>query len=637
MSAPLQKICIVCRREFPAFVLECPDDRVRLSEKDTRLGTIFDGKYEILDFVGAGGLSRVYRARHIELNRVIALKVLRSLKLEDLQRFRREAVSFAKLEHPNIAKIFAFAVSPDGCPYLAIEYLEGRDLSSYLAREGPLPLKDALSIFEQACAALEHAHLQSIIHRDIKPSNIVLLSEFDQSGGVKVVDFGMAKFMYDTADADQQITQEGDIFGTRQYISPEQYHGHKCDERADIYALGVSLYESVVVDGKIPELLQGIIKRATESDPEKRYQTATEFRKDLSNLREALLTNSTQLFKIVAGEKKTKDFFGTFYFWTMVIGMIVVSIAAAVVVKQRLAALDSVPLRNHKSMSESIIWKKPLSFAATESLTTVLVHEARYNDAQLLWQKWLEHNQNAEWTELLQAKKQLAACFQNTEQRERAIDVLSDAVRTYEEHHAEKSADCGDMLNALAVSQYQAGRYDESLQTAQKLLDMKDAECSKRRFEEEIYALLTQSRCYIKKGELSSAENLAKKAEQEALKHFDSKSSSFADSQSVMTDIALLKENLPAALEYIDKAIVCCEANSYKLEPSLFENYRRKAEILIKIGDKKKLEQLYKIMQDRLVHSKQPGLVSKLAMERSLNVIATYLGKTEEAKKWADN
>ena len=634
MSAPLRKICIVCRREFPEFVVECPDDRVRLSEKDTRIGTVFDGKYEILDFIGAGGLSRVYRARHAELNRIIALKVLRSLKLEDLQRFRREAVSFAKLEHPNIAKVYAFSVSPDGCPYLAMEYLEGRDLSSYVAREGPLSVLEALGVFEQACAALAHAHSQSIIHRDIKPSNIVLLSQFEQPGSVKVVDFGMAKLLRDNADSDQRITQEGEIFGTRQYISPEQYKGNACDERADIYALGVSMYESVLANGKIPELLQTIINKATEADPQKRYQTAKEFKNAISTLREALLTGSSELFKLAAGDKKTVDLFGTFYFWTMIVGMICFSIAAGVVIKQRMSVIDTM---SRKKVHESILTKKPLSFAATETQTATLSQAGRYDEALVLWQKWFERNQNADWNEMVLAKKQLALSYQRLAQDEKAVEILLDAKRIYEEHHAESTGDFGDLMNVLAISQMNAGQYDASIATSKSLCAERESSQSKRGTEQEIYAFLDIGRAYFKKGDLERAEKYDQIALDRSLLNFGKDCSSYAEAQSELASIDAARKNYKAALERIDKSIACYDSNSCKYEPSLFETYASKAQLLMNIKDKAELEKLYLLMEERLAHSKQPTHGSQVVMHKTLALIAKYLGRNDEAKKWLEN
>jgi tetratricopeptide (TPR) repeat protein len=634
MSAPLRKICIVCRREFPEFVVECPDDRVRLSEKDTRIGTIFDGKYEILDFIGAGGLSRVYRARHTELNRIIALKVLRSLKLVDLQRFRREAVSFAKLEHPNIAKVYAFSVSPDGCPYLAMEYLEGRDLSSYVAREGPLSVPEALSIFEQACAALEHAHSQSIIHRDIKPSNIVLLSQFEQPGSVKVVDFGMAKLLRDNADSDQRITQEGEIFGTRQYISPEQYRGNVCDERADIYALGVSMYESVLNDGKIPELLQTIINKATEADPQKRYQTAREFKSAISTLREAILTGSSELFKIAAADKKTVDVFGTFYFWTMIVGMICFSIAAGVVIKQRMNLLDTM---SPKKVHESILTKKPLSFAATETQTTALSQAGRYDEALVLWQKWFERNQNADWHEMVMAKKHLALSYQRLGQDAKAVEILLDAKRIFEEHHAESTGDFGDLINTLAICQMNAGQYDASIETSKSMFALGEPGLSKRGKEQEIYANLAIGRAYFRKGDLAQAEKYDQIAIDSSLQDFGKECSSYAEAQSELASIDVARKNYKTALERIDKSIACYDSNSCKYELQLFDTYASKAQLLMNLKDNAELDKLYQLMKERLAHSKQPTRGSQVLMHKTLASIAKYLGRNDEAKKWLEN
>ncbi|HVO12964.1 MAG TPA: serine/threonine-protein kinase [Vicinamibacteria bacterium] len=197
------------------------------------------GDYEILAELGAGGMGRVYRARDLTLERVVALKTLAPQLGGDpafVQRFLKEARAAARLNHPNIVQIYSFG-QVAGTYYLAMEYVDGRSLGAFL-RSGPLAELDAISVVRHACRALAVAHAEGLVHRDIKPDNLMLT----RRGEVKLVDLGIAK----RVDEDQSLTQTGHAVGTPHYISPEQISGSRdIDGRADIYSLGATLYHLV--------------------------------------------------------------------------------------------------------------------------------------------------------------------------------------------------------------------------------------------------------------------------------------------------------------------------------------------------------------------------------------------------------
>lgn len=279
------RTCPVCGRHFPDDVDRCLDHGVLPACADPLLGRIIDGKYEILSFVGMGGMSEVYRARHLELGRVLAIKFLKSTYSLDLQRFRREAISISQLEHANIAKVYAFAISAEGRPYMVMEYLEGTDLAEVLQNEQPLSLGRTLHIVEQIATGLGHAHARAIIHRDIKPSNIVLIDEPGNPETVKIVDFGTARIMRE--EANQKLTMEGEVIGTKEFISPEQFEGAPADERADIYALGMLAYQCVVYDARVPEAIQPLIRKTLAIDPAKRYRNTAELHEEIASIRES--------------------------------------------------------------------------------------------------------------------------------------------------------------------------------------------------------------------------------------------------------------------------------------------------------------------------------------------------------------
>ncbi|CAN5494762.1 hypothetical protein BH10CYA1_BH10CYA1_24480 [soil metagenome] len=231
-------------------------DELTKGSADTRISQTTEsqnreriGKYEVINEIGRGGMSIVYKARDQDLNRLVAIKLMisNSSKRENLNllRFQQEARAVSQLDHPNIVKVHDFSTTDDGTPYLVMSYLSGISLADAIKTEGNFSLGRWLSIMIQACDALAHAHLAGIVHRDIKPSNFVLAQE----NGVevlKLVDFGIAKNYLD----DMSLTKTGEVFGSPLYMSPEQCAGAKVDSRSDIYSLGCVMYEALA--GKPP-------------------------------------------------------------------------------------------------------------------------------------------------------------------------------------------------------------------------------------------------------------------------------------------------------------------------------------------------------------------------------------------------
>ena len=204
------------------------------------IGTIFHGRYEILSILGSGGTSVVYKAKDTILNRLVTIKILRDQLDKDnkfLNRFRKEAQAVAKLSHPNIVNIYDVAES-GGLHYLVMEYVDGVSLKEYLDSNAPLPVDEALNIFQQLLQALQHAHENNVIHRDIKPHNIML----DTKHNVRVTDFGLA---ITAEDISINAAEESgsDIMGSVYYMSPEQIKGETVNAATDIYSAGVLLYE----------------------------------------------------------------------------------------------------------------------------------------------------------------------------------------------------------------------------------------------------------------------------------------------------------------------------------------------------------------------------------------------------------
>ena len=295
-------------------------------------GTIIAGRFRIGRLIGEGGMGAVYEAQHLVLPRRFAIKVLRPEVSRDqnfVERFRREAIAAASVEHPNVIYITDFGATDDGLVYLVMEYLEGEGLDQLLSRFTRLSMTRSLPILAQIADALDCAHRQSVIHRDLKPENILLSEVRGQQDCVKLLDFGIAK-VQTPQFAGVALTMQGQVFGTAEYMSPEQATGEPVDGRSDLYAVGCLAYEMLTGDPPftgnavsvlqahvrtapqppssrlpehpIPPPLDALILRCLAKEPAQRYQTGAELRHDLLKVR-ALLVGMSE--EIMARERRT--------------------------------------------------------------------------------------------------------------------------------------------------------------------------------------------------------------------------------------------------------------------------------------------------------------------------------------------
>jgi tRNA A-37 threonylcarbamoyl transferase component Bud32 len=315
------KICPVCKTELHGGEVFCPNDGARLStpsqmaappeeKADALIGVILDERYRILRRIGEGGMGIVYEAEHVVIEKRVALKVLRddySARPEVVQRFRQEAKSASKIGNEHIVDISDFGETPEGSSYFVMELLSGEDLANVLQRETYLPTLRAADILDQCCRALHAAHQKGIVHRDMKPENIFLVQRDDRPDFVKIVDFGIAKMsdVETSGPPGRKLTKTGMIFGTPEYMSPEQAAGKDLDHRVDIYALGVIFFE--MLTGRVPFVgdsfmgiltqhmfeeppkltdvnpsieiepaVEAFLERAMAKDPDHRFQTCSE-------------------------------------------------------------------------------------------------------------------------------------------------------------------------------------------------------------------------------------------------------------------------------------------------------------------------------------------------------------------------
>lgn len=258
-----------------------------LVNNDPLIGMLLDDRYKVVQFIGQGGMSLVYKAEHEQMERSVAIKLLKSEytgEAANIQRFRREAQAASSLQHPNINSVYAVGVTSQGQPYLVLEFLDGKSLAMLLQQEKPLELKRAVRLFMQVLDGLEQAHARGVVHRDLKPSNIMITQDLDGAEIVKIVDFGTAKLMPVAQSAQQQLTQAGEVLGTLLYMAPEQKRGQQIDARADIYSVGYMLHEATEVEGRMRPELESIVQKALAEEPAQRYQSATEMRAALERV-----------------------------------------------------------------------------------------------------------------------------------------------------------------------------------------------------------------------------------------------------------------------------------------------------------------------------------------------------------------
>ncbi len=461
-------------------------------------GTVVDQRYSLIEELGAGGMGIVYKAQELELERFVAIKLLHASLIGDEEnrlRFNREGRVLATLAHPNILQVYRFGTWESQWLYIAMEYLQGRSLRQILSEERPAVAR-SLNIGVQVCNAMQAAHNKGIVHRDISPNNIMLIDGEDDF--VKIIDFGLSKFMEERATEGQHLTGTGMLIGSVYYMSPEQCSGQHADHRSDIYSLGCVLYEMVAgvppfdaenpigmmrmhssenpasltqyrAASELPIGLENAIFRAMAKHPDQRYQSMTEFGADISlvarNAGESINPPPTQKSKHGISLRGAR---------VGVLTMILTMVAAATLIFISLYSRSNTQaaLQSEAKRGES---------AATLR---------RLRDAQFMggwspgeriayYQSWLAtYGKNQLWPDVLEARMQLAALVDTTDsaeadrQRKSALEMCKNLIYQCITRHECREADVTalKMTTLLRMMRNRSLRI-KTLQTTISILD----------------------------------------------------------------------------------------------------------------------------------------------------------------------
>ena len=336
-----------------------------------RPGAVFGKRYEILHQLGEGGMGAVYKATDRELDRVVALKVIRpelANQPEIVRRFKQELLLARQVTHKNVIRIFDLGEA-DGIKFISMDFIEGQDLGTLLNKKGRFTAHEATAIIVQVCQALEAAHSEAVVHRDLKPQNIMI----DAQGKATVMDFGIARSTEFTG-----MTQTVGMLGTPDYMSPEQAKGQKADSRSDVFALGLIFYELLTgempytadtalatllkrtqervrppaeLDRTIPRYLSDIVARCLEIDPRLRYQEASDVLADLEAGRRPR-SNAMRLrlsrIRIAKGQSIKRIAFGL-----AVILLLAVAVFRAKIFRPGIRSTPATPAPTRTSVSHS--------------------------------------------------------------------------------------------------------------------------------------------------------------------------------------------------------------------------------------------------------------------------------------------
>lgn len=484
-----EKRCTACGATFDADIdlSLCPNDGklLCLSAHDELTGTVISGKYRIDAIVGRGGWSSVYRAYHLALNKVVAVKVLHphlAMATQQIRRFELEARALLSLRHNGIVSVFDYGLLPAGNPFVAMDYLDGVPLSDVIRREAPLTDKRVVHIFLQVCDALSEAHRSGIIHRDLKPGNLMLLPQPDGTDIAMVVDFGLARCL-DPDGEYLSLTATGEVLGTPAYMSPEHCLGHKVDHRSDIYALGCTLYEALTGQRAFvgettynlmvahlntdpppfstPSTLEPVARRCLEREPDARYQSIEELSDALSTSAMSSAQKLRQKAVVSPTDRSTSP---------MLIGLLLFAALITTVV-------GGVHLVVHGAMSQPIASVRPNTHSPvveTNGLTPPEESASSYHFNKVFYDRIMTMEQARQFSDrrLPSTYEELARSLRVSGQYERAEYCYKKAIYYTARQNPNDYASTTTLKEKLAEVQIILGKHKEAEKLCRELLDI---------------------------------------------------------------------------------------------------------------------------------------------------------------------
>jgi serine/threonine protein kinase len=467
---------------------------------------------EIISCLGQGGVSRVYKARQLQLDRLVAVKVLSVTKTNSqdlIRRFHKEAKLTSALVHPNIVKTISSGIAADGSPYLVMEYLEGLSLAQELKEHGRLMLQKFRNVLLPALSALEHAHQAGVIHRDIKPGNIMLCCSEDGEETVKLVDFGIAKVYAESESPAQSLTRTECLLGTPAYMSPEQCLARPLDGRSDLYSLACVMYESL--SGEAPfrgdssyelmhkhsqapppspadlkarveisnELAEAIV-HGLAKDPADRPQTARAFAAELkAALEDVRLDRVPRLKSTAASPKHFRTMLfsaGAILFLVLLSSLSIFNTNRSPVTTQ-LSKPETEEQRNEADALRNLIrienhrgQDSPLVARPLARLADVFIREKKYDKAEPLLKRLLAIREKANDQDLPETIYQLGDCCNELGRHSQAESLFKRSLSIYENSREPNRLGIAKVLTHLGSCYQQEKKYTEAESTFKRAI-----------------------------------------------------------------------------------------------------------------------------------------------------------------------